>query len=119
MTPEEGYRLAQFQRPGIKIVMGPTEAREDRIAPRAVLYGKAWGDTGAPTPVLDTATSWFEYDCARLVGKLRLSPWVTRWCAEISSVADRLPTEDEVAFLLRPATGLAEARKYVESLRDA
>jgi hypothetical protein len=33
MTPEEGYRLAQYQRPGVKIIMGPTEAREEWIKP--------------------------------------------------------------------------------------
>ena len=33
MTCEEGYRLAQYQRPGVKIIMGPTEAREEWIEP--------------------------------------------------------------------------------------
>lgn len=33
MTPEEGYELARKQRPGVKIVMGPTEAREERMEP--------------------------------------------------------------------------------------
>ena len=33
MTCEEGYRLAQYQRPGVKIIMGPTDAREEWIKP--------------------------------------------------------------------------------------
>lgn len=33
MTPEEALDLARFQRPGIKIVVGPTEAREERLPP--------------------------------------------------------------------------------------
>lgn len=33
MTPEQGYHLAKFQRPGVVIVMGPLEAREKRTAP--------------------------------------------------------------------------------------
>lgn len=33
MTAEEGMRLAQHQRPGVRIVMGATQAREDRIEP--------------------------------------------------------------------------------------
>ena len=33
MTPEQGYDAAKFQRPGIKIVMGPHAAKESPISP--------------------------------------------------------------------------------------
>lgn len=32
LTPEEGYRRAEFQRPGVRIIMGPTQSREEKIA---------------------------------------------------------------------------------------
>lgn len=33
MTPAQGYNLAQYQRPGFKVVMGATEARDVTIKP--------------------------------------------------------------------------------------
>lgn len=33
MTPEHGYQLAQFQRPGVVIVMGAENARERLVRP--------------------------------------------------------------------------------------
>lgn len=33
MTPEEAYTLARYQRPGVRLIVGPTAAREDHITP--------------------------------------------------------------------------------------
>lgn len=58
MTPEEGYRLAQYQRPGVQIVMGPTEAREEPVRPLTDMdYSKLPGDC-----------SLFDYDVRRVCG---------------------------------------------------
>ena len=119
MTPEEGYHLAAFQRPGIKIVMGATEAREERVAPHPLLYGKVYGDTGTPTPVMTSATSWFEYDCARLIGKTRLSLWTTVFLALLAFFAGRAPTADEVRFFDAPKTSLVNAHAYLAGLMNA
>lgn len=42
MTPDQGYALAMRQRPGVKIVMGATEAREERIAPLDIETRLEW-----------------------------------------------------------------------------
>lgn len=118
MSPEEGYRLAHYQRPGVKIVMGVTEAREERIPARALLYGKAFGDGRNATPVLDSATSWFEFDCARLVGATRLSWWATYMLGTVYTLSGRMPTAKEVAFFSAKDTSRAAANAYLQRLRQ-
>ncbi len=50
MTPEEGYELAKKQRPGVKIVMGPTDCRDEWMEPinyvdmRAIRGPGSWDD---------------------------------------------------------------------------
>lgn len=48
MTPEQGHQLAEFQRPGFKVVMGTVSAADVRIKP---LHS---------TSHLPGDTSWFE-----------------------------------------------------------
>ena len=121
MTPEQGYDLAQLQRPGVKIVMGPYQAREERISPRGrAPQDRAYGDSGGmPTPVANTASSWFEYDCARLVGRARLSAWeIVFMFAAADAREQSLPLREDVAFLTAPHVSLTSARAYVLALRE-
>ena len=121
MTPEQGYHLARFQRPGVKIVMGSYEAREERIAPRGYgPYTRAYGEGGAaPVPVADTAASWFEYDCARMVGRTRLSMWAVMFLFAAADARGRpLPSREDVIFLTAPEVSLADARVYLLALRE-
>lgn len=62
MTPEEGYELAKKQRPGVKIVMGPTEAREERMDPVNIMTRLKW--------YLDLPgdTSWWAYGVRKVCG---------------------------------------------------
>lgn len=121
LTVEEGYRLAKFQRPGVKIVMGPECAREEWIDPRPCLYGRAWGDRVEPTPVKETATSWFEYDCSRLIdhdclnliGKKRIPLWSLAWLYVLSII--RPLTRDDVLFFCDANTTLSVALEYIET----
>lgn len=62
MTPEEGYELARKQRPGVKIVMGPTEAREERMEPVNIMTRLKW--------YLDLPgdSSWWAYGVRKVCG---------------------------------------------------
>lgn len=40
MTPDRACELAQYQRPGVKLVVGPTEAREEVVKP--LWYWHVW-----------------------------------------------------------------------------
>jgi hypothetical protein len=117
LTPEEGYRRAEFQRPGMRIVMGATRAREEPVAARPLLYGRAWGDARGESAVQETATSWFEYDCARLAGRRKLSLWVQVFCAGVAQVSGRMATREEVALLADSKTSLGAALELVEQAR--
>lgn len=56
MTPEEGYDLAKFQRPGRKIVMGPDAARDEPIRAlhwwenRITTWPQSWADYEQGSP---------------------------------------------------------------------
>jgi hypothetical protein len=120
MSPEAGYERAQYHLVGVKIVMGPVEAREELVAPRrAYPLGYAYGDGAASTPVASTASSWFEYDCARLVGRKNLNAWVLHFCRFCACVRGTpLPAREDVDFLLRPNTSLTDVKVYLEGLHD-
>ncbi|MEN9932974.1 MAG: hypothetical protein RIS17_1547, partial [Pseudomonadota bacterium] len=52
MTADEALALAKFQRPGVKLIVGPTEAREEQTS-----AAKISTDWRKPQPA-----SWREYD---------------------------------------------------------
>ena len=120
MPPEEGYRRAQFVRPGVRIVMGACEAREEPVQARGVgPLARAYGDQDTVSPVKETATSWFEYDCARLVGSTRLSMWTMVFLHRLVNVTGRAPSADEVRFFASRTTGLDAACVYLAEVANA
>ena len=78
MTPEEGYELAKKQRPGVKIVMGPTKAREERMAPVNIMTCLKWALS------LPGDTSWWAYDVRKVCGGWLPHSFALSagWCAE-------------------------------------
>lgn len=99
--------------------MGPTEARDERIPPRPLIGGRAYGER-AEQPVLveDTACSWFEYDCARLIGRVKLSFWQVVMLAVITEARKTvLPEREDVEFVTHPAASLCRVLAHCAELR--
>ena len=94
--------LAKFQRPGVKLSVGPEMASELKTNPgRQILQGPH---------------SWFELDCARLIGRRELSLWVLYMCVAVVVYAGRMPTAGEVDFFSDSRTTLKQAQEKILSL---
>lgn len=102
MTPEQGYDLADFQRPGYTIVMGPTEAREEMTQPVSSFeLDKMQGEY-----------LWADYVLRRRLGFLP-SLWSKIMVVRFRCVIDRDVTDDEWRWLHGPAT-LEAVEKWIE-----
>jgi hypothetical protein len=103
MTPEEGYELDAKQRPGVIIVMGPEEAREERIPPLGYHEARELRDRPGPS-------TWLEYDLG-----FSLSLWAEVIGGAFAAHFGRDVTADEWAWLMRKTTGLSEVGAWVEA----
>lgn len=103
MTPDQAMAMARFQRPGVKLVVGPTKAREEPVAPlrRQALHA------------LPGDYSWRSRDL-----RLRLGFLPSLWAmffAEIAQSVGHTVTDAEWRWLHGPAC-LNEARAWVKKL---
>ena len=105
MTPEEGYRLASFARPGFKIVMGPTEANEVHVAPLFLQNLRG----------LPGDWSWEDRDL-----RLRLGFVPSLWAKTFASVAEALSHEvtDAEWQWLHGSASLVAARAWIAERGD-
>ena len=90
MTPEQALDLAKFQRPGVRLIVGPTEAREVRTEPRDVPTN--WR---APQPA-----TWLEYDLRRRLGFIP-SAWAMFFAAQYERITGKQPSDAEWLWLHR------------------
>ena len=101
MTPEEGYAASRYQRPGIKIIMGPEASREAPIVALSEwAIAKLSGDA-----------SWSDRDL-----RLRLGFVPSLWAKLFALVAEQnghKATDDEWKWLHGKAT-LVDAGKWSE-----
>ncbi len=106
MTPEQGYDLAKFQRPGVKIVMGATGAREEKMAPvNYQVLRKLPGDW-----------SWVEYDLRKRLGFLP-----SLWARMYGLAAEQLghmTTDAEWKWLSGPSSSLQTADAWLDAIRE-
>lgn len=75
MTPDQAYDLARYQRPGVRLIVGATEAREEPVKP---LDWRQMKD-------LPGDRSWFDHDIRKLIGR-PLSLWEL---IQIKRIADQ------------------------------
>ena len=105
MTADEAMRLAAFQRPGVRLIVGPTEAREERTEARALPAD--WRDS--------QPTSWREYDLRRRLGFIP-SLWAFGWADAYKGITGREPTDAEWVWLHRrdgQGASLQDARAWL------
>ncbi len=105
MTPECAYELARYARPGVKIVMGATEAREEQIRPLDVSQlSKLPGDS-----------TWFAYLIRQRLGFVP-SEWAKIFACQASALGHDV-TDNEWHWLHGPAT-LTQARAWISELEE-
>jgi hypothetical protein len=105
MSPEEGYALSLYQRPGFKVVMGPCEALSEPVpqVSKQYLYH------------LPGHAYWEDYDLKQLLGFV---PCV--WAKSFVSVAayyNHTATPEEWVWLNGKCT-LLEAFSWIEGLSN-
>jgi hypothetical protein len=88
MTADEALALAKFHRPGVKLIVGPTEAREEQTS--AAKLSTDWRN---PQPA-----SWREYDLRKRLGFIP-SPWARAFARRYEDATGREPTDDEYRWL--------------------
>lgn len=104
MTPEEGYRLARYQRPGVVIFMGPDEAEERAVFPlSADTINRLPGDPSLWARNMRTRLGFVP------------CPWVLMFATQAKVQAGHNVSNDEWRWLHGPAT-LIEARAWLKSL---
>jgi hypothetical protein len=117
MTDNQALHL----RPGVRVLRGAEEELEVPVSPRLRATDPAYGDDtwngGKPTPVSNSPTSWFELDCARMVGRGRLSLWELQNLASCATARGAaLPALEDVRFMTAPSVSAAAAAGYVQAL---
>lgn len=117
--PEQGYELAKYQRPGVKVCVGPLAARDEFIDAVPPMYGKPYGDYKGSVVIKNTATTWFEYDCAKLVGKQRLSSRTLLGLELVRLIKGDMPSREDVEFFDDEKTTLVAARARIKQLIDS
>ena len=105
ITPEEGYYLAKYQRPGRKIVMGPHAARDDKIAPLTRQHMSA----------LPGFWSFYDYDTN---ARLSFVPSFWSKCFAFAAITQgRVVTDDEWRWLHGKAS-LSDARAWLFATQE-
>jgi hypothetical protein len=107
MTPQEGYELAKYQRPGFKVVMGPDRAKSQRISAIPMEDLKD----------LPGFHSWLWYDAYRLYGFVP-SGWAMNFLV-VAISRDHLPTQEEMEWLHSPRCSLKNVRDWLDGLTEA
>lgn len=100
---EEGFRRADYQRPGVIVVMGPESAYERLLKP---LSDYALRELPGPS-------SWWEYDIKKRLGFIP-SYWAYSFAQMLFAFTGREATDDEWRWLHGPAD-LKSARKWLEN----
>jgi hypothetical protein len=100
MTPDDALSLAQYQRPGVRIVVGATSAKELPVTPLGSLHH------------LPGDNSWRERDLRLRLGFVP-SLWAMAFANSVEA-AGGIVTDDEWRWLHGPAT-LGAARAWLEA----
>lgn len=114
MTPEEGYDLAKFQRPGRMIIMGPESAYDVQMpsADDQPIWVKNTLGIKDPSAYPPHHWSFWAYDMFHELG------WVpSLWARGVADNMARLtgiPTDaDRYRWLRKPSTGLREVAEWI------
>jgi len=107
MTPEQGYELAKFQRPGVKIVMGPTDAVEVEVTPMSFLDLRD----------LPGDANWFDRDMRAWLGFVP-SLWAT-FFATVAGALGHFVTKEEWEWLDGRNSSLDKARKWINDITES
>jgi len=104
MTPEEGYSLSEYRRPGVKVVMGITNAKEASVEPLPKYnLNKLPGDS-----------SWHLRDLRLWLGFIP-PLWALVFAYEAKSLGREVTKEDYKG--LQKSTTLDQAKLWLETLR--
>ena len=106
MTPDQAIQLAQFQRPGVKLVLGAEEAREEIIAPLS-----SWQLSQLPGD-----SSWQLRDLRLWLG-FTPSLWAFACGTVFTAVSGRNPTKEEWIWLNGPAS-LKDTQDWVSAAQE-
>ena len=106
LTVDEGYRLTQFMRPGVRILMGATEAREAPVNPLP------WTNIHR----LPGFKSFFHWNLSRKLG-FAPSAWAMFFGVHVM-ILGHDPTDDEWRWLCQRSTSLKDAQVWLVKVAD-
>ena len=108
MTPEAALELAKYQRPGVVLQVGPTEAKEARIRPLSDQRLRA----------LPGDATWLDRHLRLRLGYVP-SAWAKQAAKWMTLAARRRITDDEWRWLAHPQTGIAAVEAWCVGANEA
>lgn len=112
LAPDAALALAQFQRPGVRLVVGPTDAREEPLQPLP-WQPRDWRKSEPET--------WWQYDLRARLGFIP-SPWTMNFACAFMRITGREPSDAEYIWLDRNdgrGADLANAQAWLDAAQNA